>query len=104
MERIYGGVIKGIIKIISSHLYLANLDFVNINPKGVAIRLANITTNIPNNKEFFIVRRLSLVKISWAAWLKFKRPSMMIALKNTVAIGVTTVSYTHLTLPTSDLV
>ena len=89
MERMYGGVIKGIIKIISSHLYLANLDFVNINPKGVAIRLAHITTNIPNNKEFFIVRRLSLVKISWAAWLKFKRPSMMIALKNTVNSGVT---------------
>ena len=64
IEPIYGGVINGIVRTISSQLYLYKLVFVLINAMGNAIIVVPIITKTPNSIEFpSVCHTLSLANI-----------------------------------------
>ena len=87
MEEIYGGVINGIMRTISSHFQRENLVLARRNARGVEIIVETITTRNPKSIEFVIVVTLSLSAIVCNALLKSKRPSTMTASLKTAIIG-----------------
>ena len=87
IDAIYGGVINGIIKIISSHFLFPYSVRANKNANGVATIVETITTSTPNNNEFLIVSKLLSFPIVCIAFEKSRRPSTMTDSENTVRIG-----------------
>ena len=68
IEAMYGGVINGIIKIMSNTRYRANFVRENRYANGAAIRVDSSTTSTPSSREFAIIRRFSLCAKVCPAW------------------------------------
>ena len=87
IDAIYGGVINGIIKTISSQLCFANCVRASKNAVGTAMTVEHSTTHTPSSSELQMVCTFSRLAIVCHARYRSRRPSVMTALANTVIRG-----------------
>jgi hypothetical protein len=92
----YGGVMKGIIKMMSNHFLLAICVRAVKNARGMASSVEHMTTATPNNSVLVIVVMLFVSVTVLINREKSKLPSMIIALvKITIKGMITSTSRTR---------